>query len=129
LKPQPARGFRFVFWEAPEPNSSRLLKFRVYEEQTIRAHFAPTTAPRIVAQPKSRFASKGETVVLRVSAANAANASYQWHLNGVELTFEMQPTLTLYDVTHEDSGLYQAFVTSTKGETRSKPARLIVDGY
>jgi hypothetical protein len=129
LKPQPSRGYRFNFWEAPDPNSSRLLKLRIYENQTVRAHFVPTTAPRITAQPRSRFASEGEVVVLRVNAANAPKATYQWFFEGIELPFQIAPTLTLPGVTHDDSGLYHVIVRSTKGETRSKPARLVVDGY
>lgn len=129
LTPKPKAGFRFNYWDAPEPNSSRVLKLRPFADQGVTAYFTSNSAPRITAAPKSQFADRGETVVLRVNAANASRASYQWQMDGIDLPGETTATLTLPAVDHSDSGLYSVIVTTTKGSTRSKPARLIVEGY
>lgn len=135
LTPKPNKGFRFNYWDAPDPNSSRVLKLRVYESQNVIAHFTSNSAPRIVTPPKSRFASRHDTVVFRVRALGApkaigtAKAPFQWQFEGSDIPGATQPSLTLEDVDHANSGLYSVIVRSAKGETQSKPARLVVDGY
>ncbi|HMJ89324.1 MAG TPA: matrixin family metalloprotease [Candidatus Acidoferrum sp.] len=129
LAPKQARGFRFNLWDAPNAGSKRALRFRVYEDQNITAVFSSNTAPRIVTQPKSQFASIDDVVVLRVKAANAARASYQWQFEGEDIAGATQPILTLPEIDHADSGLYSVIVRTAKGQATSKPARLIVDGY
>jgi hypothetical protein len=129
LTPKPNKGFRFNYWEAVEPFSARkALKLRVWEEQTIIANFSSNSAPRITSAPASRFASAGDFVSLHVSATGTGPLSYQWLLNGSTLSGATGPTLFLGGVTRFDSGLYQVIVSSPTGETRSRPARLIVDG-
>jgi hypothetical protein len=55
--------------------------------------------------------------------------SYQWEFNGTDIPMETGPELVLDYVTHDNSGLYSCRITNARGETSSKPARLIVDGY
>jgi hypothetical protein len=129
LTPKPNKGFRFNYWDAPDPNNGRVLKLRVFENQSVTAHFTASTAPRIVAAPKSRFASRHDIVVFRVRVANAPHATFQWQFEGSDIPDATQPSLTLQDVDHAQSGLYSVIVRSAKGETQSKPARLVVDGY
>jgi hypothetical protein len=55
--------------------------------------------------------------------------SYQWEFNGTDIPAETSPELILDLVTHANSGLYACRITNARGQTSSKPARLIVDGY
>ena len=56
-------------------------------------------------------------------------ATYQWQHDGSDLPGETAPTLVVNSNGHEDSGFYSLRVTNARGETFSKPARLVVDGY
>ncbi len=129
LTPKPNRGFRFNFWDAPDPSSSRVLKFRAYEDRDITAHFSSNTAPRIISHPKSQFASVEDFVTFRIKIANARQASFQWQFEGTDIPGATESALTLQGAQHWDSGLYSVTVRTAKGETQSKPARLVVDDY
>jgi hypothetical protein len=124
------KGYRFNFWEGKELFSSgKSLKLRMWEAQTITVNFSTNSAPRISSSPASRFASTGNYVALHVNATGTGPLNYEWFLNGNTVPGANGPTLTLFHVNHFDSGLYHVIVRSPNGETRSRPARLIVDGY
>lgn len=126
---QPKRRQRFNYWGADEATATRVIKLFVTENETFVANFATNVAPRIVVPPKSQFASRGDYVTFRVRVANGNRASYQWQFNGAALPDATSAILTLPGVDHENSGLYSVVVSNAKGQTTSKPARLVVDGY
>ena len=129
LMARPNRRNVFRFWGGDEISSLRRLSVRVVDDETIVANFSTNSAPRIRSQPRSQFASLGDSVALRVRAASAGPATYQWQFNGAELPGETGPELFLSFLTHQDSGLYSCRVTNARGSTSSRPARLVVDGY
>lgn len=126
---KPSRGFRFNYWDASQPASARRIRFRVYSDNPITAAFSSNAAPRIVAAPRSQFASAGDNVTMRARVGSASRLTYQWKRDGIDLPGATQATLVLQGVTHDDSGDYSVAARNGKGETESKPARLIVDGY
>jgi len=128
IVPKPAKRFRFNFWTNTEPIVSQVLKFRIYQNEQVTLDFSSNSAPRVVAPPRSQLASAGDTVTFRVRATGV-RPSFQWQFNGVDLPGETHSTLTVTGVGHENSGLYSVLVTNARGQTVSKPARLIVDGY
>ena len=126
---RPNRRNTFRFWSGDEIRSGARLQVRVVDNETIVANFSTNTAPRILSQPRSQFASFGDSVVLRVRAASAGPVEYQWLHNGTDIPGETDPELFLNSVSHQDSGLYSCRVINARGSAFSKPARLVVDGY
>jgi hypothetical protein len=126
---KPHRHFRFNFWGGDEISSGRKLTFRVVDNENITLNFSTNGAPAIHGQPRSRFASVGDTVTFTARATGRSPIDYQWQHDGVDVPGATQPTLRLDFVGHEDSGLYSLRVRNVRGQTFSKPARLVVDGY
>ena len=129
LRATPNRRNRFNFWGGDENAVRRTLKVQVVDDETIVADFSTNGAPRVLAQPRGRWASASDSVLFRVRAASGTPATYQWEFDGSDLPGETAPELVLNFVTHANSGLYSCRITNARGQTSSKPARLIVDGY
>jgi hypothetical protein len=129
LTARPRRGYRFNYWDTTSDPTRRTIKVQVVENETIRADFSTIRSPLITLQPRSKFASYAETVSFRVGALNAAGASYQWQYNHLDIHNATNASLVLYFVNHADSGLYSCRVTTPRGSTSSRSARLVVDGY
>ena len=126
---KPHRRNVFNFWDGDENRGGRKLQVRAVDDETIIANFSTNSAPRILAPPRSQFASFGDTVFFRVRAASATRPTYQWQFNGNDVSGATGPELTVDSVTHQDSGLYSCRVTNVRGSANSRPARLVVDGY
>ncbi len=129
LTARPRRGNRFNYWDTTSDPTRRTIRVQVVENETIRADFSTNRAPLITVQPRGKLASYAETVSFRVAALNATGASHQWQYNHVDLRNATNASLVLYLVTHGDSGLYSCRVTTPRGSTQSRSARLVVDGY
>jgi hypothetical protein len=129
LTAKPNGRQRFNFWGRDDSRTGRKLKVLVADDEPITANFSTNGAPQVTLQPRSQFASSSHTVIFRVRALSATPAAYQWQFNGGDLPGATDPTLVLYFVGHEDSGLYGCRITNARGATFSKPARLVVDGY
>jgi hypothetical protein len=129
LVARPERRNRFLFWSGDENRSGRKLRIRVADDLTVLANFSTNVAPMVLTQPRSQFASVADRVSFAVRVASGTPADFQWEFNGQDLPGEIRPTLVLDFVGHEDSGLYSCRVANARGETVSKPARLVVDGY
>lgn len=129
LTARPRLRHRFNFWDTTADSTRRSLQVRVLENETIRADFSTNRAPIITVQPRSKLASYGENVSFRVAALNAPAATYQWQFNHTDLPGATNATLNVYLVNHADSGLYSCRVSTARGVTSSRAARLVVDGY
>jgi hypothetical protein len=129
FRAKPALRNRFNFWDGDEITVGRTLKVRVVDDETIVAGFSTNSTPVVRTQPRSQAASYADSVMLHVRAASATSMTNQWQFNGADLPAATEPDLLLNFVTHDDSGLYSCRITNTRGETSSKPARLVVDGY
>lgn len=126
---KPQRRFRFNFWSGDEDRTGRKLTVRVVDNESIALNFSTNGAPVIRSQPQSQIAFRGETISFSVRAASHLPATYQWQHDGSDLPGATEATLVLNLSGHENSGLYSVRVTNARGETFSKPARLVVDGY
>ena len=129
LRARPNRRNRFNFWSGDENALGRTLKVRVVDDETIVAHFSTNGAPIVVEQPRSQKAHSSHSVTFRVRASSITRVTYLWEFDGAAIPAATGPELILDFVGHEDSGLYSCRITNARGETSSKPARLIVDGY
>ncbi len=80
--------------------------------------------PVITAQPTNTYAVVGQTVNLNVTATGGA-LSYQWH-SASNLPFATNATLTLANVTTNNTGTYFVTVTNLAGSVTSSNATLTV---
>ena len=129
LRAKPDRRNRFNFWGGDENAAGRTLKIRVVDNESIVADFSTNVAPRVIVQPRSQRADSSSSVSFHVRATSASPVTYQWEFNGTDIPDETNAELVLDFVTHDDSGLYSCRISNARGQTSSKPARLIVDGY
>jgi hypothetical protein len=128
LSAKPHRRFRFNFWGGDENLAARKLRVIVVDNETITANFSTNGVPVILSQPRHQATSEFDTVTFTARVSSQSPVSYQWQRDGVDIP-ATDATLVLHLVGHADSGLYSVRVTNARGETHSKPARLIVDGY
>lgn len=83
-------------------------------------------------QPQSQIVVAGRTATFAASASGAPTLSYQWLLNGTNLTDSSRisgsgsNTLTVAGTQFADAGTYQLTVTNTLGSSTSAPVVLIV---
>ncbi len=82
--------------------------------------------PVIVRQPLSQTLFSGETATLSAGAVGAPPLSYQWQLNGVNLTAATNATLILPQVQPSDSGNYTLIVSNALGVSTNANATLSV---
>jgi hypothetical protein len=128
LSATPHHRFRFNFWGGDENLAKKKLRVLVVDNETITANFSTNGAPVITSQPQNQAASEFDMVTFLARVSSQLPVTYQWQHDGVDLPAN-GAALVLHLVGHEDSGLYSVRVTNARGETHSKPARLIVDGY
>jgi alpha-tubulin suppressor-like RCC1 family protein len=83
-------------------------------------------SPVILYPPIGQTAFTGRDVMLRGVAAGAATLSYQWLLNGTNLTDATNSTLPLLNLQLANAGNYQLFVSNAIGTAISLPAPLNV---
>jgi hypothetical protein len=84
------------------------------------------TAPTISTQPVGQNVTAGANVTFTVVAAGTAPLSYQWQLNGANLTGATSASLTLTGVTSANAGTYTVVVRNSGGSATSSPAVLTV---
>jgi uncharacterized repeat protein (TIGR03803 family) len=92
----------------------------------------PPMPPQVVVQPTNQTVYTGMNVTFNVVATGTAPLSYQWHLNGTNLTdggdFTGSTTsiLAINNVSVADSGTYSVVVTNAYGSVTSTDAVLTV---
>lgn len=83
-------------------------------------------APEILTHPVGKEVSVGDTVTMTASARGTAPLSYQWNKNGTPIAGQTTLTLTLVNVTTDDSGAYTLTVSNSVGTAVSSAADLCV---
>lgn len=83
-------------------------------------------APTIFAQPQNRVVGTGTSTSLSVEAAGPGPISYQWRLNGQNVSGGTNATLVIPLVRLSDAGSYQVVVLNSFGAVESAPAVLTV---
>ncbi len=84
------------------------------------------TAPVLLVQPVNQSVFKGTDVRFRVVASGTSPLSYQWRLNGADISGEMGDTLILRAVQETNAGNYSVVVSNTMGSATSSNALLTV---
>jgi hypothetical protein len=88
----------------------------------------PDGRPVIAGHPTNQNATAGATVSFSVLASGAQPLSYQWRLNGTNLTAASGASLALANVQPSTSGGYSVVVTNISGSVTSRVATLTVPG-
>jgi len=92
-----------------------------------------TSAPQITSQPSNQTAVAGSDVQFNVAVFGASPLSYQWRLNGVNLTDDGRVAgsatriLCVNNITTNDAGTYSVVVSNGLGSVASSGAALIVE--
>jgi len=92
----------------------------------------PGTAPSIVSQPANQVVGLGQMVKFAVTALGTAPLSFQWQVNGTNLTDNGRITgsqsdlLAVANVFVSNAGNYQVVVTNAYGSTPSAVATLTI---
>ncbi|MDO8540879.1 MAG: immunoglobulin domain-containing protein [Opitutaceae bacterium] len=93
---------------------------------TIRLGTA-AVAPNITTQPASTTALVGGSATFTVVATGTPAPTYQWQLNGSNLSGATNATLTINPVATTSAGIYTVFVTNVAGAVTSSAATLTVN--
>ena len=86
-----------------------------------------STVPTITTQPVSQTVATGASVAFTVAASGTPAPTYQWRLNGANISGANGITLTLSNVTAANDGTYQAVATNSAGSATSNGAVLTVN--
>jgi len=84
---------------------------------------SPTAAPVFTVQPISQEVTQGVTIILTASAAGGS-PTYQWQVNGGNLSGQTSATLTLSNVQGGAAGNYTVIAANGNGSTTSSTAVL-----
>jgi uncharacterized repeat protein (TIGR03803 family) len=90
------------------------------------------SAPVITAQPTNQTISPGSTATFAVAAVGSVPLTYQWQLNGANLTDggsysgSATSTLTVANAIEADNGVYTVIVSNPVNAVTSAPATLAV---
>ncbi|HTR41608.1 MAG TPA: CotH kinase family protein [Pseudomonadales bacterium] len=79
--------------------------------------FMPATAPIITQSPTSLEAYPGQNPIFTIQASGVPAPTYQWFLNGTNLTGQTNAQLALAIITTNQTGTYSVMVTNLAGGT------------
>jgi hypothetical protein len=83
--------------------------------------------PSITTQPASQTVNQGATASFSVTASGTAPLSYQWKLNGVNISGATTSSYSKADAQSSDAGNYSVAVSNVAGSVTSASATLTVN--
>ena len=98
----------------------------IYNAGTLGKCTAPS-GPYITSQPTNQTVSVGQTVAFVVEAFGSSPLSYQWTVNGTNITGGTNVSLALTNVQLNQAGNYSVFVSNYVSSTMSSNALLTVN--
>jgi uncharacterized lipoprotein YddW (UPF0748 family) len=89
--------------------------------------FVHVPAPVIARQPQDQTVNVGESATFSVEASGAAPLTFQWHLNGGDISGATSSSYTIHNVQASHAGEYAVTVSNTGGSAVSSAAVLAVN--
>jgi pectin methylesterase-like acyl-CoA thioesterase len=89
--------------------------------------WTPQLTPNILTNPASQTVTAGDSTTFTVVATGIPDPTYQWLLNGTNLSGATSATLTLPVTALTDAGNYSVVVTTSAGTVTSSAATLTVN--
>ena len=86
-----------------------------------------SVAPVILSHPHDQVVAPGALASFFVVAANIRGLSYQWRVNGANLSGATADTLLLTNVSTGNEGQYSVVLVNGSGSVTSAPAALLLD--
>ncbi len=83
-------------------------------------------APAFTTQPANLTLASGSTATFTVVTSGAPEPTYQWTLNGINISGANAATLTIPDVSSANAGSYACVATNSAGSVTSATATLTV---
>ena len=94
------------------------------EGYRVLDYAAGERVPRILTQPVSQFVDAGGTGILSVTADGPEPLSYQWYLNGSEVSGATSSSLSVSSFSEDSVGRYYVVVANDAGSVQSVTATL-----
>lgn len=88
--------------------------------------FTIKATPFITLQPVSQVVTQGSTVKISVAAQSSTMMSYQWRVNGTNISGARASSLTLANVSTNNAGVYSVIVSNSVGISASQNAILVI---
>jgi pectin methylesterase-like acyl-CoA thioesterase len=86
----------------------------------------PQVAPNIISQPTNQSVNHGQPIMLAVGATGVPSPTYQWKLNGVNISGATNAALTFASGSVTNSGTYSVIVSNASGTMTSSNATVTV---
>ena len=99
----------------------------VGESATVDFELTPSPYPEINVQPISRTVATNDAVTFNVAATGTEPLSYQWQLNGQNISGATQPEYSIANAELSHAGVYTVVVSNSSGSMTSDPALLTVE--
>ena len=93
------------------------------------ASLTVNTAPAITTQPQSQSVAAGANATFTVAASGTAPISYQWRLDGADISGATTTSYTRSNVQSADTGLYSVVAANAVGSATSAEAVLSLTGF
>lgn len=88
--------------------------------------WTPKLAPNIIGQPTNQSVNGGQPITLVVGATGVPDPTYQWKLNGVNISDATNAALTFASASVTNSGIYSVIVSNASGTMLSSNATVTV---
>ena len=88
--------------------------------------WTPKLAPNIISQPTNQSVNHGQPITLAVGATGVPDPTYQWKLNGANISGATNAALTFAIANVTNSGTYSVIVSNASGTMTSSNAVLSV---
>ena len=120
-------NLQLIAW-APGTNSTLQIGFRndpyYFGLDDISVQPTPPVPPTITSEPVSQSVTAGATVAFTVGVSGSGPLYYHWHFGNAALSGATNQTLTLTNVTMQQTGAYFVLVSNSLGSATSSVALL-----
>ncbi len=107
-------------------NAVQAAAMHIYAVSNREADPLVSTPPTITLQPAGVKLAVGSDYTLNVGAVGSSTITYQWKLNGNDVSGATNPTLVFEDIDYAEGGVYTCVITNGFGSITSNSATVQV---